>query len=68
MDFNPQADQHPCTKCAHGGVWTEMGSIAGNVCKHPKITNQKGLFYGRFHTLKTVPKWCPLKEQEAPNE
>lgn len=65
MDFNPKAEKHPCMKCEHGGTWTEKGGMAGNICKHPEITRQHGLFYGKFHTLKIIPKWCPLKEKEA---
>ena len=62
MDFNNRAESHPCMKCEHGAVWTEQGKAAGNVCKHPKVLKQKGLCYGRYHTKKRVPEWCPLKQ------
>lgn len=60
-DFNPDAAKHPCMKCVHtGGIWKEGGKTAGNVCKHPDITAQRGLFYGLFFTCKRPHKRCPL--------
>lgn len=63
MDFNSYAESHPCMKCEHGAVWREQSKPAGNVCKHPEICKRKGLYYGRYHTLKKVPAWCPFKQE-----
>jgi hypothetical protein len=52
MDFNSHAELHPCMQCEHGAVWREQSKPAGNVCKHPEICKRKGLYYGRYHTLK----------------
>lgn len=59
MDFNGNAGSHPCMKCEHGYVWTEQGKAAGNICKHPDVVKQHGLLYGRFHSKKRIPDWCP---------
>lgn len=64
-DFNPNALSHPCMSCIHGRSWTEQQKPAGNYCLHPDITRRPGLYYGRFHNLRTIPKWCPLKEVET---
>lgn len=63
MDFNGHAEAHPCMKCEHGAVWREQSKPAGNVCKHPEICKRKGLYYGRYHTLKKVPAWCPFEQE-----
>lgn len=57
-----QYEAHPCMSCKYGGVWTENNISCGNFCKHEEITSQKGLFYGKYHSYKIVPKWCPKKE------
>lgn len=63
-EINPRAESHPCMKCECGGIWTEMGNPAGNFCKHPLITSQRGRMLGRYHSNLTTPKWCP-KGQEG---
>lgn len=63
--FNAMAEKHPCMACEYGRIWTEMGKAAGNVCKHPEIIRGPGLYYGRYHSLKNVPTWCPIKEADV---
>lgn len=66
--FNVDAIKHPCCKCEHGNFYTEQGKPAGNACKHPEITKQKGLLYGLYFTYKTAHPKCPLKQATAQNQ
>jgi hypothetical protein len=61
--FNPDAEKHPCMECKYGSTWTEHGKIAGNVCQHPEITKQKGLYYGLYFTCKSKHNRCPVKPE-----
>ena len=65
--MNENAEKHECMMCDYGGVWHENGHPCGNVCKHPDITEQDGLYYGYYHSYKTLPKICPFK-QDYPTE
>ena len=67
MDFNNRAELHPCMTCEHGAIWTEQGKPAGNICKHPEVCKHRGLYYGRYHTRKRVPDWCPLNQKTGNN-
>ncbi|MHB8124686.1 MAG: hypothetical protein ACYDEJ_03415 [Desulfitobacteriaceae bacterium] len=62
-NFNPDTESHPCMKCKDGGVWREQERVTGNFCWHPEIRKIRGLCYGRYFTLKTIPKWCPLTKE-----
>ena len=55
-------ETHPCMSCKYGGVWTENNIPCGNFCKHKEITNKIGLLYGRFHSYKNIPQWCPKRK------
>nr|DAP56885.1 MAG TPA: hypothetical protein [Caudoviricetes sp.] len=63
MNFNSRAYSHPCMECEYGEMWTEQSNPAGNVCMHPEIRKRNGLYYGRYHTKKRIPEWCPIKQQ-----
>lgn len=64
MEFNPDAERHPCMRCEYGRVWTEGGKPAGNFCTHPDITSQRGLRYGLYFATKRLHKRCPRKEEK----
>ena len=61
-DLNFNANNHPCTSCEYGGVWKENGVPCGNLCKHNEIIDKIGWRYGRYHSYKSVPSWCPKKK------
>lgn len=56
-------NNHECMKCEYGSVWKERGVPMGNVCKHAKVICKPGLGFGRYHRLRRVPKWCPVRKE-----
>jgi arsenate reductase-like glutaredoxin family protein len=54
-----------CTTCKKSSKWFDKNTLESKyVCKHPKITSNRGEKYGRIVKSNLTPSWCPLEVKE----